>query len=248
MRGCRDFAGGVGASAVPAVAFPGVPRKPQPGSRRSKARAKREAAGSAEVEAQGKCGAVRSDGKACTKKAGAGTEHVGQGRCKLHGGNTPAHQKAPQLAAALEAVEHYGLPRQVDPHTALLEELARTAGHVDWLRVQVGSLDESALVGPVGTAGVTPEGMVHHPKAEASIWLRLYQGERKHLAEVAAACIKAGIAERQVRLAEQQGQLIAQVLQGVLRDLKLDPAAPKTREVVRKHLALVSSEAGEANA
>lgn len=35
------------------------------------------------------CGAKTRNGGTCKKPAGAGTDHVGQGRCKLHGGATP---------------------------------------------------------------------------------------------------------------------------------------------------------------
>lgn len=35
------------------------------------------------------CGATTRSGGKCKQKAGWGTDHVGQGRCKLHGGATP---------------------------------------------------------------------------------------------------------------------------------------------------------------
>jgi len=35
------------------------------------------------------CNAHKRSGGACTRPAGWGTAHVGQGRCKLHGGNSP---------------------------------------------------------------------------------------------------------------------------------------------------------------
>jgi hypothetical protein len=37
----------------------------------------------------GACGATTRGGTPCTQKAGWGTDHVGVGRCKLHGGATP---------------------------------------------------------------------------------------------------------------------------------------------------------------
>lgn len=36
-----------------------------------------------------RCGAKTRGGTRCTQTAGWGTDHVGQGRCKLHGGATP---------------------------------------------------------------------------------------------------------------------------------------------------------------
>jgi hypothetical protein len=181
-------------------------------------------------------------GRECSKPAGWGTDHPGVGACKLHGGSTPTGIKHAQAVGAVVAVQTYGLPVDVDPQTALLEELARTAGHVKWLGEKVGTLDEEQAAGPVGSEGTTAEGVTHHPHAEPSVWIRLYQAERKHLADVAATCVKVGIEQRRVRLAEEQGALLAQVLRAVLADLNvLD--RPETPGIVRKHLALVAGEA-----
>lgn len=38
---------------------------------------------------EGVCGARTRNGSPCRKPLGAGTDHVGQGKCKLHGGATP---------------------------------------------------------------------------------------------------------------------------------------------------------------
>jgi hypothetical protein len=77
------------------------------------------------------CGArARSTGKPCGRPAGWGTSHQGYGSCKLHGGCTATGIKAAEHAMAEQAIITYGLPREVDPHEALLEELHRTAGAV----------------------------------------------------------------------------------------------------------------------
>lgn len=68
--------------------------------------------------------------------------------------------------------------------------------------------------------------------------------ERDRCAGFATKAIAAGLAERQVRLAEKQGQMIADVLRAVLGDPELGlsaeqrAAAPAT---IRRHLALVAS-------
>lgn len=182
----------------------------------------------------------------CHKRAGWGTDHAGVGRCKLHGGNTEGGRKQGQDLAALDAVQMYGLPREVDPHVALLEELARTAGHVDFLRAKLNELGVEDLVGLVGSDGVTGEGLTHHPRTERTIWLSLYQDERAHLVSVAAACVKAGVSEAQVRLAEALGSRIATLLDGVLAGLNLtkkqQELAPK---LVGQHLALLEGTAVE---
>lgn len=179
----------------------------------------------------------------CQQPPGWGTDHAGVGRCKMHGGSAPNYQKQVTKLRAAALVETYGLPRDIDPHDALLEELARTAGHVDWLRVQVGNLEHSEfpdgnaipnnkgskLVGPVGGGN---EG---YPSWEPSVWIQMYNDERKHLVNVSKECIRAGIEERRVRLAESQGQIIANVLRRVLTELNvLD--LPQTPAVVRAAL------------
>lgn len=162
--------------------------------------------------------------------------------CRFHGAgrNTPAGKKARERLenqAAQAAVAAYGLPREVDPHTALLEELWHTAGHVAWLRDRVQGLDEDGMYGPVGG------GEHAEPRQEPHVWIRLYQEERKHLASVARDCIKAGIEERRVKLAEQQAQLIVQYTRALLADLGIDPGTEQARVAMRKHLTLVAGSA-----
>jgi hypothetical protein len=162
---------------------------------------------------------------------------TGQKVCRMHGGSSPRALKAAanrQTEKAIqEAVTTYGLPRDIDPHTALIEELHRTAGIVSWLGIQVTALEATDLAGPVGG------GKDSYPSYQPNVLVRLYQEERKHFADVAKICIQAGIAERQVRIAEQQGQLLAAVIQGVLTDLGVHDR-PETPGIVRKHLQLVA--------
>jgi hypothetical protein len=180
------------------------------------------------------CGAKTRSGGHCAKPAGWGTKHQGIGRCRLHGGNSPTHNRSAERAQAAAAVATYGLPREVDPHTALLEELHRTAGIVAWLSAQVGELAENEVHGPVGDG--------EHPRHEPSVWIRLHQEERGHLARVAKTCVDVGIEERRVRLAESQGELLAQVIRSVLADLGVanHPQAPT---VVRRHLTAIAGAA-----
>ena len=77
------------------------------------------------------CGAklVDGSGRTCGQPAGWGTG-TGRGRCKKHGGNTPTHRAAAEREIAEEAVATYGLPREIGPVDAVLENLHLTAGHV----------------------------------------------------------------------------------------------------------------------
>jgi hypothetical protein len=105
----------------------------------------------------------------------------------------------------LEA-ETLGLPREVDPHTALLEELHRTAGAVQWLGAVVADLEQEHVGGDVGPA---------------QVWVRLLGDERDRLVKVAKTCVDVGIEERRVRLAESAGAQLAAVVRAVLDRLEL---------------------------
>lgn len=60
--------------------------------------------------------------------------------------------------------------------------------------------------------------------------------ERDRAAGFAAKAVAAGLAERQVKLAEQQGALVAQVIRGVLDDLGLSLTDPTVLAVVSTRL------------
>src|SRR4051794_3610843 len=120
----------------------------------------------------------------CTQPAGWGTDHPGIGACKLHGGSVQSHRIAAKRTMAQQAVETYGLPRNIDPYHALAEELWRTAGHVAWLEAVVHEMEPDELAGPVGAEGESDD-VTHHARGEPSVWVRMYRDERKHLAEVA---------------------------------------------------------------
>lgn len=126
--------------------------------------------------------------------------------CKMHGGKAPqaidAAVRRRQEREALLAADTFGLPRQVDPHTALLEELHRAAGAVEWLQAVVADLKQSQVGGE-------------------SVWVKLWAEERERLVKVAKTCVDVGIEERRVRLAEQAGAQLAAVVRAVLDRLGL---------------------------
>lgn len=206
---------------------PNAGRKPKPTFKSSE-----------DAKDKGYCGAKLRQGREgwCGNFAGQGTEHPGYGYCRKHGGTSPALTRAAATEQAKEAVDNYGLPRDIDPHSALLEELARTAGHVAFLQRVTGELEQGAMVGPVGG------GQGGFPSWEPSVWIRLYQAERKHLTQVAKTCVDVGIEERRIKLAEEQGELIARVINGVLGDLSLTKKQlEEAPQVVGRHLRLAAA-------
>jgi hypothetical protein len=138
--------------------------------------------------------------------------------CPRHGGHAPqviaAAERRSREAAAELAVVTYGLPIEVAPDVALLAEVHRTAGHVAWLAEVVGQLERGEITWGLAEETDAPitengGGVTTKHKASVNVWVQLYQQERKHLAAVCRDALAAGIAERQVRLAEQQGALLA---------------------------------------
>lgn len=208
-----------------------------------------------------KCGAVHETltkrGQPCcqkhTKRGGkqCGAPSLeGVDACRLHCGGIErarAKGRANIARAAAEAAVHtYGLPRNVDPHVALLEEIARTAGHVDWLANVVTTLNQADIVWGIQSTekGVGPKGPIDTTVHQAGInvWVDLYQRERRHLVDVCKAAISAGIAERQVQLAEAQGRLIADLLRQIIADPELALDAERqevARRVAARHLRAI---------
>lgn len=159
----------------------------------------------------------------------------GATRCGNHGGKSPQAQRAAERRLAeqelQQVVKTLGIREQypdVDPGAALLEEIRVTHAHVQWLRGQVAELSPRELTW--GTVqheeGVGPEGPIDKTtdKAEPSVWYQLYCRERDHLVKVSAAALRAGIEERKVRMAEQQGELVAVVLKQIFGALNLTAA------------------------
>lgn len=199
------------------------------------------------------CGAHPDDEAGpCRAYKGSGTDHVGFGRCKHHGGNSPSGRAASHREIATAAVRELrltaGISRPVDPAQALLEEIARTAGVIDWLGEQVervaGDRPDNLVQGTRSVKRVElPDGHITTTEVGPMVheWVKLWQAERRHLANVCRIALAAGVEERRVRLAEQQGNLLASVIRAVLADLDLSPAQEaRVPDVVPRHLRMVS--------
>lgn len=140
--------------------------------------------------------------------------------CKSHGGRAPqTRRKADKRRAeaeAVAAVAKFGLRRDIAPADALLEEVGRAAGMVDYYEAKILELDPDENPG-VLTWGKTKEvertggelpGTDTTWSAAAIVLLELWMRERKHFAEVAAAAVRAD-AELH---ASQAGALVVQVM------------------------------------
>jgi hypothetical protein len=183
----------------------------------------------------------KRSGKRCKR-----APSVGLDKCATHCGLSKAERDraaAVYLAEqeARKAVETYGLPRDISPTEALLEEVRYTAGHVAWLRAQVQALESKDLVWgmteQVEKSATEFPGVDVTSSATASMWLELYYRERKHLVDVCKAAVSAGCELRRVQLAEAEGALVARVIRAILGDLMLTAEQQaRVPEVVPRHL------------
>lgn len=190
--------------------------------------------------------------------------HGGKSPQAIEAANTRAIEER-----ARELVRTYGRKIETTAIAALLEEVQWTAGHVAWLRERVQEIEEAELVSqqtadafdgegddaqaPAATNGKHPlvwgitkvkqggddRGVTF--EAAPNIWLKLYAQERTHLVKVCSEAIKAGIDERLVRVAEQQGSLVAQAIRAILGDLNLSPEQQAmVPTIVPRHLRALS--------
>jgi hypothetical protein len=166
-------------------------------------------------DVEGKCNGKLSKGKPgkCKREAGWGTQHVGHGKCKLHGGSTPNHNKSAQVAMAKQEAAKYGTPIEMGPAESLLAELARTHGWIAFFESQVGDLKVNELAWGQTRKKIGGEDRGSTYEARPSIWYQLLRDERKHLVAVIDSCTRSGVAEHMMRLAEDQGRMVAGVIQ-----------------------------------
>lgn len=190
-----------------------------------------------------KCQAKKSSGEQCRNWAVKGATV-----CRNHGGSAPqvkaAAARRRQQEAAQRAATLFGAPKDVDPAQALLDLVHWTAGEVEYWRTRVRTLaeqDEDAL-----TWGVTRDksgGQDYGTTSEAKpnvAYAMLYAAQDR-LAQYATAALKAGVAERQVALAEQQGSLVAGAVRAILDALGLSPEQwARVPDVVPAQLRLLA--------
>lgn len=170
------------------------------------------------------CGAKNRTGNAdgkCVQVKGAGTDHLGTGHCRWHGGNTPNGKTAARTEQARRDVELFGAKRTIAPAEALLELVHWTAGEVDYWRQRVRELDEDDL-----TWGVTKEKQGGDDRgttmeAKPNIAYAMLIDASNRLEKYAASALKAGADAAMVQIARGQGQMLASVIQRILARLDL---------------------------
>lgn len=157
---------------------------------------------------------------------------IGGTVCRMHGGSAPAVKaraaERKQQDVAKRALMALGEPEPIDPAQALLDLIAWKYGEVRWLRDKVQAVKDELLVwgATEHREGVGPEGpiSVTTDRAQPNVWWSLLRQAEDQLSEYASKALRAGVAERQIRLAEGQGAAIAGAVNMILDRLQLTAA------------------------
>jgi hypothetical protein len=140
-----------------------------------------------------RCSAQRSKGRG---QCGAYAIH-GATVCRAHGGRAPqVKRKAAERLALAEFERKYGggePDATADPAGVMLREIGWSSTHVAWLRSKL--------------------------QEEGAQWADRYDRERQTLLKLAATAHQMGIAEREVRLAEELGATLVMLVNRIAGDL-----------------------------
>lgn len=185
-------------------------------------------AGSPEHRDKPKCGATKRDGTGdhCRRPAGWGTDHVGTGCCKLHGGNTSGQRTGALKQQAERALADMNAPPVDNP----LTELARITGQVVAWKDQMAD-----RVNELTSLRYSTEGG-EQLRAEVALFERALDRCEKFLTAMA----RLNIDERLARITEQQADTVTYAVIAVLEELGLTAEQQaEARRGVARHLRAV---------
>lgn len=117
----------------------------------------------------------------------------------------------------------FATPRSTHPFEFLLDEVSRCAGNVAWLEGKISRLPFDEL-------------LLDEDQANPSGWVKLYQSERQKGVRASEVAIRAGIAERHVRIAEQQTNDVVAIIRATLTEIGCSPEQQAHASVVMRRL------------
>lgn len=186
------------------------------------------------------CRAHKRDGSACLKVAGKG-----QNVCMSHGGakkaaRANARRRLARAQAESEArrIVNLGYANPNEPFDAIerLITLCRLKqAEIDWLRRQVISIDQDALVWGMTEQKVGGEDSGVTYSAAQNVWWQLLREAEAVYATWLAVLIKANVDERRLYVAESVGAAVV----GVMRAVQGDALQALLAAGVSEEIALV---------
>lgn len=197
-----------------------------------------------------RCTAHRRNGEPCGSWAVKGANV-----CRMHGGSIPRVKAAAARRLEEEKARRIALkvtgPVEVDPSQALIDLVHSAAGEVAYWRGEVDRIQAEHPQQMTMSLARVEKGQrdrsdvdMKHLEAGVPVAYRMWVDARERLARYATAALKAGVQERQIKLAEDQGMLVARVIRAVLDDLQLtSEQSGRVPEIVPRHLRLLTSNA-----
>lgn len=181
------------------------------------------------------CGGARKHNRGpCRRPAGWGTGHAGVGKCKLHGGSTPNHEKAgQQQLLELEARTAFGrLSDHSNPVTDPLSALSALAGHVtawmEFLAGRISALEQLAWEGEFTGEQIKGE-------------IVLFERSMDRCSHVLTAMARLNIDQRLAKVSERQVEIVTAAITASLAELGLNAEQQReARSGVVRHLRLVT--------
>ena len=143
-------------------------------------------------------------GRYCTRPAGAGTPHPGEGCCKMHLGNTPRHlikhERNAVVAEVRSLAERLGEPEPIgDP----IVELYKLTGKIkQWEQIATEKMSELEDLTSFDRQGV------ERARAMVEVWERAVD----RAAATYASLTKLGIMQHKADLEEQHAKLLYSIV------------------------------------
>lgn len=167
----------------------------------------------------------------CERQAGAGTDHLGSGRCSWHGGTSPTGSQSAR-EQRIEAEARKVLYRHDAPAvTNHLDALQRLAGRALALEETIG-----AIVNDLRSVRYESKGGGEQLRAEVAVLERAMDRAGRLLVDIA----KLNIEERLARVTEQQAEQVSAALAAALAEMGLTQDQQRqARTGVARHLRAV---------
>lgn len=171
-----------------------------------------------------KCGAKTRQGGTCAKPAGWGTQHVGAGACKLHGGSMATHQLGAQIVLeerrARTLLERLGAPEPLG--NPVDELLAVAAENRAWLAILRERVDELGDLTTKDRLDVIREHAV----------VLLYERALDRTNTILSGLVKLNLDARRVALDEMQVEMVHRALSAALSELPRQYQEPARQRLV----------------
>lgn len=148
-----------------------------------------------------------------------------------------------KAAAEQEAIKQqilFGAPVGIEPHIALVQELARTNGAI--MMYQEALQKRTDKLRTDQDSNLDPDELFDPTDLKSAAFLKYFNEERDRLAKMAKASLDLGLKERQVQMLEALAAGILLVVTGTLKSLGFTPEQiEEARPVVREQLQLVAA-------